>query len=125
MNPVTIGAAIPDSWLLKFMIPPTVPTLSRGAINDGIDQPTGAAMESPVSANAIHATAPCAECAYGTPKMHKPTEVPPKRTVCRTPVAFHPRWISESVSHPPTANSATVAHNHGTLVYKKDRVKSR
>src|SRR5438045_3161465 len=62
-KPVTIGAAIPESWLLKFMIPPTVPTLSRGAISDGIDQPTGAAIESPVSANAIHVTAPCAECA--------------------------------------------------------------
>src|ERR1043166_10314150 len=45
MKPVTIGAAIPAIWLLRFMMPPIVPTLSRGAISGGMDQATGAAMD--------------------------------------------------------------------------------
>ena len=45
--PVVIGAAMAESWLPKFRIPPNVPTDSLGAINDGMDQPTGAAAANP------------------------------------------------------------------------------
>src|ERR1700723_361048 len=45
--PVMIGAAMPAIWFARFRIPPSVPTLSRGAIKDGIDQPTGEAADNP------------------------------------------------------------------------------
>src|SRR5690242_13299537 len=102
------------------MIPPTVPTLSRGAINEGADQPTGAAMETPVAVTASQITADCTVRAVGTPKMQRPTQVPPTSTICRTRDAFQPRWMSESTSQPPTANSATVAQSHGMLVYQTE-----
>src|SRR5215470_15801686 len=115
-KPVTIGAAIPEIWLLKFIMPPTVPTLSRGAIKPGIDQPTGAAIERPVMESVIQKRADGAACEYATPKIPSPSAVPPTRMVRRTRVAFQPRWISESTSQPPTISSATVALNHGTAV---------
>ena len=40
-----MGAAMPESWFEKLTMPPTVPTLPRGAISDGTDQPTGGAAE--------------------------------------------------------------------------------
>ena len=45
--PVMVDAAIPETWLEKFMMPPTRPTLFLLAIKPGTDQPTGAAAESP------------------------------------------------------------------------------
>ena len=45
--PVMTGAAMPEIWFDKFMMPPTEPTLSPGAMSDGIDQPTGAAADNP------------------------------------------------------------------------------
>src|SRR5579862_2249625 len=116
MNPVTSGAAIPAIWLLRFMMPPTVPTLWRGEINDGMDQPTGAAMESPVMETAIQKTAACVVSEYATPKIPRPNDMPDTRTVCRTRTAFQPRWINASTSQPPTTSSPAVAHNHGIAV---------
>jgi len=42
-----MGAAIPESWLEKLMMPPTLPTLLGGAMSDGMDHPTGDAAERP------------------------------------------------------------------------------
>src|ERR1700730_1776848 len=50
MYPVVIGATTPIMLFKKFMIPPIVPVPPRGAIKDGIDQPTGAAAANPLSA---------------------------------------------------------------------------
>ena len=38
---------MPEAWFERLMMPPTLPTLLRGAISDGTDQPTGAADERP------------------------------------------------------------------------------
>jgi len=57
------------------MIPPTVPTLSLGAINDGIDHPTGAAMDSPVIEIVIHNNAAGMLFACATPKIPKPSSI--------------------------------------------------
>ena len=46
------------------MIPPTLPTLLRGAINDGIDQPTGDAAERPPMEMLIQMSAVIALCVF-------------------------------------------------------------
>src|SRR5258706_1675847 len=66
--PVTIGAAIPASWLPKFRIPPSVPTLSFGAIKEGIDQPTGDAADNPPIHRLIQISALVVVCACAAPK---------------------------------------------------------
>src|ERR1700722_17736502 len=104
-----MGAAMPDSWFEKLMIPPTFPTLLRGAINDGIDQPTGEAAESPPIEMLIQMSAVIALCVFAAPRMPRPHAVPPTRTHFRTEFAFHPRSINTSTNQPPTARSATVA----------------
>src|SRR5215471_20082115 len=111
-----MGAAIAESWLPKFMIPPKVPTLSRGAISDGTDQHTGAAADSPPIATLIHVTAPEVLCAYITPSMPRPNDVPAIRIVCRTREASRPRCTSLSTNQPPTSMSAHAATSHGRLV---------
>src|SRR6266576_4974275 len=110
------GAQMPESWFETLMIPPTFPTLLRGAINDGIDQPTGDAADRPPMEMLIQISAVVALCVFAAPRMPKPQAVPPTRTRFRTEFAFHPRSISASTSHPPMARSATVAINHGTPV---------
>ena len=57
MYPVTIGAEIAESCPPKFVIPPIVARLSRGAINDGTVQATGAAAAKPPKARLIHISA--------------------------------------------------------------------
>src|SRR3954463_10240561 len=116
MYPVMIGAPIADSWLQKLLIPPTRPTLSRGAISDGMDHPTGAAAASPPIDTLIQNSAAVALCARAAPKMPRPRIVPPTNTVCRTMLASQPRRINASTNHPPKTTSVNVAHNHGTLV---------
>src|SRR3981081_2873547 len=78
--PVTIGAEIPESWLPKFRIPPSVPTLSFGAIKEGIDQPTGDAADNPPIDRLIQNSADVAVCAFAAPKIPSPRAVPPIRT---------------------------------------------
>src|ERR1700756_3100078 len=111
-----IGAPIPESWLEKLIIPPTFPTLLRGAINDGIDQPTGDAAERPPMETLIQISAVIALCVFAAPRMPRPQAVPPTRTLFRTAFAFHPRSIKASTSQPPMVRSAAVAMSHGTPV---------
>src|SRR6202011_5218676 len=84
MYPVTIGAAMPAIWLAKFRIPPSVPTLSRGAINEGIDQPTGEAADNPPIDMLIQKTAANGVSDRVAPKMPSPKVVPPISTAWRT-----------------------------------------
>lgn len=51
------GAPMAASWVAKFMMPPMRPTLSRGAMSEGMDQPTGAMAPSPPSERLIHNSA--------------------------------------------------------------------
>src|ERR1700679_2800627 len=111
-----MGAQMPESWFEKFMIPPTFPTLLRGAINDGTDQPTGDAAESPPMEMLIQISAVIALCVFAAPRMPRPQVVPAIRTVFRTLLEFQPRSISQSTSHPPMTRSAAVATSHGTPV---------
>ena len=57
-------------------MPPTVPTLPRGEIIDGIDHPIGAAAESPPSEMLIQISARIAVCAWAAPSMPSPNAVP-------------------------------------------------
>src|SRR5580658_6230264 len=107
-----IGAQMPESWFEKLMIPPTLPTLLRGAIKEGTDQPTGDAAESPPMEMLIQISAVIALCVFAAPRMPRPQAVPPTSTLFRTAFAFHPRLISASTSHPPTIRSAAVATSH-------------
>src|SRR5271170_8221779 len=107
------GAQMPDSWFEKLMIPPTRPTLLRGAIKDGMDQPTGEAAERPPIEMLIQMSAVVALCVFAAPRMPRPQAVPPTRTHLRTELAFHPRSISASTTQPPTTKSAAVATSHG------------
>src|SRR5277367_6150774 len=107
------GAQMPDSWFEKLMIPPTLPTLLRGAINDGTDQPTGEAAERPPIDMLIQMSAVVTLCVFAAPRMPRPQAVPATRTHFRTEFAFHPRSISASTSQPPMTTSATVATSHG------------
>src|ERR1700744_1253991 len=115
-----MGAAIPESWLEKFMIPPTLPTHPRGAISDGIDHPTGAAAERPLIEMLIQNRACPALCACAAPRMPSPKAVPPTSTTFRTRLEFHPLGTRKSTSHPPTISSTTVAESHGTPVYRNE-----
>ena len=111
---------IPDTWHTKFTIPPTLPTLLRGAINAGIDQPTGAEAERPPIDRPIHSSARIAVCAWAAPKMPSPHAVPATSTTLRTSGAFHPRETSPSTSKPPMNRSVAVAKSHGAPVYRKE-----
>src|SRR5438093_12616498 len=102
--------------LQKFRIPPNVPTLSRGAISDGIDHPTGEAADNPPIDILIQKSAVAGLCACAVPRIPRPKIVPPTSTTWRTRVALHPRCINASTSQPPTTRSVNVANNHGTLV---------
>ena len=48
---------MPEIWFDVFMIAPTDPTLSPGAISEGTDHPTGAAADSPPIETLIQKTA--------------------------------------------------------------------
>src|ERR1700726_1623640 len=100
---------MPESWFEKLIIPPTFPTLLRGAINEGIDHPTGDAAESPPMEMLIQISAVVALWVFAAPRMPRPQAVPQIRTAFRTEFAFHPRSISASTTPPPIARSATVA----------------
>src|SRR5690349_13989022 len=111
---------MPASWLHKFRIPPKVPTLSRGAIREGIDQPTGDAADNPPMEILIQNSAFATLCACAVPNIPKPNVVPTMSTTCRTRAAFQPRFINVSTSQPPTTRSAIVANDQGTLVYRAE-----
>src|SRR5258708_40018931 len=97
-----IGAHIHESWFEKLMIPPTFPTLLRGAISDGIDQPTGDAAERPPMEMLIQISAVIALCVFPAPRMPRPQAGPPTRTRSWTELAIHPRSISSAARHAPT-----------------------
>src|SRR5258708_12084717 len=109
-----IGSHIPESWFEKLMIPPTFPTQLRGAINDGIDQPTGDAAESPPMEMLIQISAVIALCVFPAPRMPRPQAVPPTRTLFRTEFPFHPPSITAAPNHPPTPQSPPAPMNNGT-----------
>src|SRR5271168_127700 len=105
-----------EIWVTKFMIPPTLPTLSRGAINPGIDHPTDAAADRPPIDKLIQKSAQVAVVANAAPRIPIPREVPPISTYCRTRTEFQPARTSASTSQPPISNSTQVANSHGTPV---------
>src|SRR5258705_11474543 len=109
-----IDAQMPESWFEKLMIPPTFPTLLRGAINDGIDQPTGDAADRPPMETLSQISAVIALCVFPAPRMPSPQAVPPTRTVFPTEIAVHPRSIRKSTNQPPLATDAKVEMKHGT-----------
>src|SRR5579862_8455694 len=115
-----IGAQIPESWLEKLIIPPTRPTLLRGAIREGTDQPTGDAADRPPMEMLIQISAVVALCVSPAPRIPRSQAVPITRTLFRTELAFQPRSISKSTSQPPTNRSAAVATSHGTPVYRNE-----
>src|SRR5487761_565372 len=99
--------------LAKFMIPPTVPVPPLGAINEGSDQPTGAAAASPVRASEIQATATTGRVVVVAPNTARPTNIPTRNTVLRTRVSSRPPATRRSTSQPPTTRSDTEAQAHG------------
>src|SRR5580700_1517905 len=111
-----IGARMPAIWLEQFAILASVPTLSRGAINEGTVHATGAAAESPPSARLIQQSAATALLGCAAPNIASPKPVPIINTDCRTRFALQPPRISASTSHPPTKRSANVANSQGALV---------
>ena len=72
---------MPEIWLEKFMMPPTLPTSSRRAMSEGMDQPTGAAAERPPMEMLIQSRACAAVWAWTAPRMPRPKAVPPMRTI--------------------------------------------
>src|SRR5271170_2730974 len=102
------------------MMPPTLPTLSRGAIKPGIDHPTEAAADSPPIDMLIQNSAHAVEVAKAAPRIPTPRDVPPTKTNCRTRTEFRPARTSASTSQPPTSSSTQVAKSHGTPVYSDE-----
>ena len=90
-NPVTAGATTPIMLLAKFMMPPMVPVPPFGAISEGIDQPTGAAADSPLRATEIHEIAHTGLVVWVAPNTARPTSMPQISTVLRTRDSFMPR----------------------------------
>ena len=84
MNPVMTGAATPIRLLQKLTMPPIVPVPPRGAINDTMDDPTGAAADSPVSAMLIQVMAQTGSVVVTAPKTVSPSSIPATSTVLRT-----------------------------------------
>ena len=66
----------------KFMIPPMVAVPPRGAIKDGIDQPTGAAAASPLSATEIQRIAQIGSVVNVAPNTATPSSMPRKAWSC-------------------------------------------
>src|SRR5579871_3688211 len=83
-KPVTAGATAPIRLLRKFITPPMDPVPPRGAISEGIDQPTGAAAASPLSAIDIQTMAQTGLVVAVAPKTARPRIIPPTRTDLRT-----------------------------------------
>jgi hypothetical protein len=59
----------------KFMIPPMVAVPPRGAIKDGIDQPTGAVAASPLNTTEIRTIAQTVSVVKVAPNTAKPISV--------------------------------------------------
>ena len=68
------------------MIPPMVPVPPRGAISDGIDQPTGAAAARPLSATEIQTTAQTGLVVKVAPNTASSSSMPSTSTVSAEPV---------------------------------------
>src|SRR3954447_18154576 len=119
-KPVAIGATTAAIWFPKFRIPPTFPVQLRGAIREGIDQPTGAAAARPPREILSQNTAVQAVRAKATPPTAKPRVVPPIRIDLRTRDSGWPRRTRKSTSHPPTRKSVNVANSQGIEVYKTE-----
>src|SRR5260370_425659 len=92
----------------KFMIPPIVPALPRGAISDGMDQATGAAAAKPLNAIEIQKMAQTGLVLSVAPNTASPNNMPRTRTDLRTSVSSYPRVTRRSISHPPTMRSVIV-----------------
>ena len=91
MYPVRIGAAIPEIWHTKINdAAEPCQRWPRGAINAGIDQPTGAAAASPPIDRLIQNSARIAVCACAAPKMPEPKRSAATRTTLAHQLAFHP-----------------------------------
>ena len=75
------------------MMPLMVPVPPRGAISDGIDQPTGAAAASPLSATEIQTIAQTGSVVTVAPNTARPSSMPVTSTVLRTGVSSYPRAI--------------------------------
>ena len=58
------------------MMPPIVPVPPRGAISDGIDQPTGAAAARPLSAMEIQTIAQTGSVVMVAPNTARPSSMP-------------------------------------------------
>jgi hypothetical protein len=87
MWPVVIGATTPIMLFKKFMIPPIVAVPPRGAIREGIDQPTGAAAASPLSATEIQRIAHTGSVVNMAPNTARPSRMPSTNTVLRAGVS--------------------------------------
>src|SRR5450432_2937292 len=120
MAPVAIGAATPMRLFMQFIMLPTDAVAPRGAINPGIDQPTGAAAERPEIDSDIQRMAQDGSRVSIAPNTVSPTSMPPISTDLRTRFARYPRRISRSTHQPPTKISAAVAHSQGIVVYAAD-----
>src|SRR6202022_2187301 len=99
---------------------PSLPTLPAGAINDGIDQPTGAAAERPPMEIVIQNIADAGVLASAAPKIPTPSEVPTTSTIWRTREESKPRSINSFTIHPPIIKSVSAANIHGTLEYSTE-----
>ena len=106
---------MPEIWLDKLTMPLTEPTEPRGAIMEGMDQPTGAAAARPPIEMLIQRRARGAVWAWAAPRMPRPKAVPVTRMVLRTRLGFQPRWMRWSDPQ-PAARSVTVAKSQGTPV---------
>src|ERR1017187_7623218 len=95
------------------MIPPTFPTLSCGAIKDGIDHATGADAERPQVDKVIQATATRGFRVKIGPSSAMPTTIPPTSTDWRTRLSLFLRLTNVSTSQPPKKRSLPVAQNQG------------
>src|ERR1700739_668385 len=104
----------------KFIIPPMVPVPPRGAISDGIDQPTGDAAASPLSATEIQTIAQTGSVVTVAPNTARPSSIPTTSTVLSTGVSSQPRGARWSTSQPPTPRPATVAQIQGIAVNPAD-----
>ena len=102
------------------MMPPMEPVAPRGAISDGMDQPTGAAAARPLSAIEIQTTAQPGLVVSVAPKTARPSNIPTTSTVLRTSVSSRPRVMRRSISQPPTTRSATVAQPQGIVAKPAD-----
>jgi hypothetical protein len=91
--PATMGAAMPTRLLKKFMMLPTVPTVPRGAIKDGMLHPMGAAKARPPRAMEIQMIATLGLVVKAAPITAIPRAMPMVSNVLRTRVGSFPRLM--------------------------------